>query len=70
MLRLANKRAIALELLYGTSRVQRMHARGHLVAGATAATSSCGGELRARWLVQLELEIEHGSRGKRFRGSQ
>ena len=50
-LRLANKRAIALELLYGTSRVQRTHARGHLVAGATAATSSCGGELRARWLV-------------------
>ena len=50
-LRLANKRAIALELLYGTLRVQRTHARGHLVAGATTATSSCGGELRARWLV-------------------
>ena len=50
-LRLANKLAIALALLYGTSRVQRTHAQGHLVTGATAATSSCGGELRAGWLV-------------------
>ena len=48
---LANKLAATLALLHGSLRVQRTHARGHLVAGATAATSSCGGELRARWLV-------------------
>ena len=50
-LRLANKLAATLALLHGSLRVQRTHARGHLVSGATAATSSCGGELRARWLV-------------------
>ena len=50
-LRLANKLAATLALLHGSLRVQRTHARGHLVAGATAATSSCGGELRAWWLV-------------------
>ena len=50
-LRHANELAVALVFLHGALRVQRTHARGHLVAGATAATSSCGGELRARWLV-------------------
>ena len=47
-LRLANKLAIALALLYGTSRVQRTHARGHLVTGASPATSPCGGASRLR----------------------
>ena len=51
VLRLANQLAVTLALLHGSLRVQRTHARGHLVAGATAAMSSCGVELRARWLV-------------------
>lgn len=41
-LRLANELAVALALLHGALRVQRTHARGHLVTGASPATSPCG----------------------------
>ena len=42
MLRLANKLAATLALLHGSLRVQRTHARGHLVTGASPATSPRG----------------------------
>ena len=41
-LRHANELAVALVLLHGALRVQRTHARGHLVSGASPATSPCG----------------------------
>ena len=41
-LRHANELAVALVLLHGALRVQRAHARGHLVTGASPATSPCG----------------------------
>ena len=41
-LRLANKLAATLALLHGSLRVQRTHARGHLVTGASPATSPRG----------------------------
>ena len=69
-LRLANKLAAMLALLHGSLRVQRTHARGHLVTGASPATSPCGGASRLRWRERLELEIGHGVRGKRSRGSR
>ena len=47
-LRLANKLAATLALLHGSLRVQRTHARGHLVTGASPATSPCGGASRLR----------------------
>ena len=48
VLRLANKLAATLALLHGSLRVQRTHARGHLVTGASPATSPCGGASRLR----------------------
>ena len=47
-LQLANKLAATLALLHGSLRVQRTHARGHLVTGASPATSPCGGASRLR----------------------
>ena len=47
-LRLANELAATLALLHGSLRVQRTHARGHLVTGASPATSPCGGASRLR----------------------
>ena len=47
-LRLANELAATLALLHGSLRVQRTHARGHLVTGASPATSPCGGAARLR----------------------
>ena len=41
-LRHANELAVALVLLHGALRVQRTHARGHLVTGASPATSPRG----------------------------
>ena len=41
-LRLANELAATLALLHGSLRVQRTHARGHLVTGASPATSPRG----------------------------
>ena len=69
-LRLANKLAATLALLHGSLRVQRTHARGHLVTGASPATSPCGGASRLRRKQWLELEIELGVRGKRSRDSR
>ena len=48
VLRLANELAATLALLHGSLRVQRTHARGHLVTGASPATSPCGGASRLR----------------------
>ena len=45
---LANKLAAMLALLHGSLRVQRTHARGRLVTGASPATSPCGGASRLR----------------------
>ena len=42
VLRLANKLAATLALLHGSLRVQRTHARGHLVTGASPARRPCG----------------------------
>ena len=41
-LRHANELDVALALLHGALRVQRTHARGHLVTGASPATSPSG----------------------------
>ena len=41
-LRLANELAATLALLHGSLRVQRTHARGRLVTGASPATRPCG----------------------------
>ena len=41
-LRHANELAVALVLLHGALRVQRTHARGHLVSGASPTMSPCG----------------------------
>ena len=46
-LRLANELVIALALLHGSVRVQRTHARGHLVTGASPVMSLCGGAVRS-----------------------
>ena len=68
-LRLANKLAATLALLHGSLRVQRTHARGHLVTGASPATSPCGGAFRLRWRERPGGELVNEAWGKRCSGS-
>ena len=68
-LRLANKLAATLALLHGSLRVQRTHARGHLVTGASPTTSPCGGAFRLRWRERPGGELVNEAWGKRCSGS-
>ena len=69
MLRRANAQTKARGLLYVRLLTRYTPAHDQMVTGVSPVSSLCGGASRLRWRRRLELEIGHGVRGKRSRGS-